>query len=66
MERDTIVVGEGIPGCLAVRELIRHVADAEWRYLRGSSRTVYLMVRTVVYERTRAGLAACRNIRGIV
>ena len=57
----TLLIGIGL---VPDRELITHLEDEPWLYLCGNCRTVHPMVETVIYEGTRAGVAACRNIRG--
>ncbi len=53
-------------GLVPEQELIQHLAGAGWLHLCGNCRTVHPMVETVIYEGTQAGLAACRNIRGVL
>ena len=53
-------------GLVPEQELVQHLAGARWLHLCGNCRTVHPMVETVVYEGTQAGLAACRNIRGVL
>lgn len=53
-------------GLVPEQELIHPIADAPWLHLCGNCRTVHPMVETVIYEGTQAGVAACRNIRGIL